>query len=274
MPAGLRPWSAYFYPLRDDVLFSGNDSPLAKYDALSKKRSSPPAVPSQAQKWEQASWQQYRRNSQSWEGRCHAWAFASVLAKEPKRPRTLNGVRFEVADQKALLLLTHEAVEIERYHGVNYEPGPDADGNDPWPDEFHRFLQAELYEGKRAFVMDSDPGVAIWNYPGDSGTSEIQADPSDPRRLHVRTLLIAKNSFDRSSAGSTSPDLFKAFEYTYDLVGNPRPDGSLDVVCGEWTGDSRKKQRPDYLIPMPQPVKRQSANPEINPALVDEILGG
>lgn len=276
VPQKNRPWSSYFFPVKDPLLFGDSqgavisDSPLGKYDLYSRKRDAGGAK--QAAAWEKSAWERGGRDAQGWEGLCNAWAFASLLGPAPLAPRTLLGVTFSVGDQKALLLKTYETSVVERHYGTNFEPGPDADWNRIYPEEFHRLIQVELYQGRRPFIMDADPTPEIWNYPVWYGRSEINADASDPLRVHVVTQLVAAGMLERRLRDSTESPVHP-FEYTYDLIGNPRGDGTLEVVYGEWTGDSLRKSHPNYLIPLPQRLVRGSANPEIDPALVDEILG-
>ena len=63
------------------------------------------------------------------------------------------------------------------------------------------------------------------------------------------------------------------FEYTYDLFGRWQADGTFHVEYGEWTGDSRD-YHPDFVTVLPEPMKRKSRNPEVDPAVVDNILAG
>ncbi len=276
VPESKRPWSAYYYPLKDTALFGdgqGNlakDSPLAKYDQYSVRRT--PAVPKQAAAWERDTWQKGGREAQGWEGLCNAWAFASLLSPAPLASRTVMGITFSVGDQKALLLKTYESTEALVHYGRNFEAGPDADWNVVYPEEFHRFLQVQLFEKKQPFIMDADATGQIWNYPVHYARTEVTADPHDPGRVHVRAQVLASGMLERRYRDSIEVPAHP-FEYTYDLVGNPRSDGTLDVVYGEWKGDSYSKMHPNYLIPMPQELQRASANPEIDTGLVDEILG-
>ena len=45
---------------------------------------------------------------EGWWGSCHAWVPASMLEKEPLEAVNFNGVRFEVSDIKALLILLYD----------------------------------------------------------------------------------------------------------------------------------------------------------------------
>lgn len=46
---------------------------------------------------------------EQWWGTCHAWVPASILEKEPLEAVEYHGVRFEVSDIKALLMLTYDS---------------------------------------------------------------------------------------------------------------------------------------------------------------------
>ena len=82
-----RPWSGYWFPLKDDILIAasprnGGQPPLDKYDkyameALGKATTS---VQEEIQKF------LYNPMAENWEGRCGAWAIASVMEPEPVLP--------------------------------------------------------------------------------------------------------------------------------------------------------------------------------------------
>ena len=68
--------------------------------------------------------------------------------------------------------------------------------------------------------------------------------------------------------------------YSYDLFGNLRPDGSLEVVYGTWTDTmdgpipvSSLRFHPDFVSIMPKTKKLGSRNSKIDPEIVREILG-
>ncbi len=271
----LKPWSSYFFPLRDPILFGDergeptSDSPLAKFDSALKRARLSEGSATQEEK---QAWDLGGRWASSWEGLCHAWAFASLLEREPREARTWQGVTFSVADQKALLLKTYELAQPEVHYGVNFRVGPDADWTAIHAEEFHRFVQAELFEKGNPFIMDSDPTDQIWNYPVWYARSDYRVDAADATRVHVTTRLAAAGLWDRSERDRTGSALHP-FEYTYDLIGAPAADGFVEVVYGEWTGNSYRLAHPNYLIPMPQKLKRESLNRYLSPQRVDQVLG-
>lgn len=271
----LKPWSSYFFPLRDPILFGDErgepvaDSSLVKFDTALKRAR---VFDGSAAQEEKQAWELGGRWASSWEGLCHAWAFASLSEPEPREARTWQGVTFSVADQKALLLKTYELAQPEIHYGVNFRVGPDADWTAIHAEEFHRFVQAELLEKGNPFIMDSDPTDQIWNYPVWYARSEYRVDAADPTRVHVTTRLAAAGLWDRSERDRTGSALHP-FEYTYDLIGAPTGDGFVEVVYGEWTGNSYRLAHPNYLIPMPQNLKRESLNRYLTPQRVDQVLG-
>jgi hypothetical protein len=266
--ASITPWSSYWFPFRDDFLFaprSGQGSPLQRHDAYTAR----------ALGWSTTATTYehdhlYDNQAESWAGRCGAWALASILAPEPRTPLTRNGVYFRVSDQKGLLIETFDQVTGLTQIGVRYEGRWDDDYADIYPNDFHRVLQAELIQGKRPIIIDSDAGIEVWHQPLYKVTTTIQRDSSRGDLVHVSTFVTGASAHvaDIDFTGT----LDEKREYTYDLHGS-WSHGSFDVTSGEWTDRSRW-DHPDYVILMPQTVQRSSTNPEVVVSAVDQILGG
>jgi hypothetical protein len=157
------PWSSWWFPLNDDYLFQqrGNEkSTLERYDAyvsLAQRRNS------RSVDFERNNF--YQPHAVAWAGLCDAWAIASIMEPEPKVPLTAAGVTFRVSDLKALVLKTYEAVDSLHIYGQRYEGKWDSVYEDIYPDQFHRFMQAELFQKKLPFTMDYDGGIEVWNTP-------------------------------------------------------------------------------------------------------------
>jgi hypothetical protein len=225
----------------------------------------------------------YDPKAKLWEGLCDAWSLASILSPEPKNPVVVsaNGtdVEFTVADLKALQLMTYEAVDDSslKYYGQKFT------GNsegwvyiDIFPEQFHRFLEVELFQNKRPFIMDHDPGVEVWNNPIFKANYTMEKIPNQPNAVFVRTWVYA---------AEVSPEAQKNFvgtrevvrEYNYILTGDLGPDGNLVVKSGYWVigpdGVDSRKDHPDNLIRVdPEKIVRKSWNPEIDVKAVDSIL--
>ncbi len=112
--------------------------------------------------------------AQGWWGLCHAWAPAALLEPEPQHAVTVGGVRFEVADIKALIVTVYDrnnammvggrcnAEMID--HDVN---GSDANTEcmDVNPGTLHVVLTNFLGLNDLALVEDRTAGRQVWNQP-------------------------------------------------------------------------------------------------------------
>jgi hypothetical protein len=292
--ADQRPWSSYWYPVNDDILVEGSrrnggQATLDKYDRYSKGQfgKASTAVAEEKRKW------LYNPRAANWEGRCGAWAIASVLEPEPVLP--INGVKvpgsdvtFYTRDVKALLIKSYERVDNDAFRrfGQPYfgEAGEGSQNiEDIYPDQFHRVMQAELFERGRPFIMDDSASVEVWNTPVWQVITTITRDAGDPRVMHVFTRAKGtQSSLTTPDYASTHPVppggrqlvVDKVYEYTYDLYGISQADGSLLVQYGKWTGDSLKSH-PDWVLSLPErgvKVKHASANEQLELSVIEDIL--
>jgi len=285
------PWSSWWYPKNSDFLFKESEpasfierfwtaiqpakapvSTLAKYDMLHGTKAAEFAR------------KKFDPKANSWEGLCDAWSLAAVLSPEPKHPVTVSvggvNVEFSVADLKALLLMTYEAVDDSevKYYGQKFT------GNsegwvyiDVFPEQFHRLLEVELFGNKRPFILDHDPGVEVWTNPVFKANYAISAMPNQPNAVFVRTWVYAAEvslETDKNFVGTREV----VREYDYVLTGDITPDNTLVVNSGYWVagpdGVDSRKDHPDYLIRIVDgsKVERKSWNPEINVKAVDELV--
>lgn len=268
-----RPWSSYWFPKKDSVLFSprgGERSPLEKYDQYVQrvrgKRSG-------AALFEESVFDP--ATADSWDGLCDAWAVASILEPEPTREAIFSGIRWSVLDLKALAVKSYERLpdSAKSYFGQGYRFEGRDEYQDLYPDQFHRLVQALLVESGRAFVIDKDPGIQVWNTPVSGAVFKITRDEEDPHLFHVHLhLLGASPSFTELAPLGTN-DFW--LEYTYDLYGNDQPDGTFKVEYGVWTGNS-VDFHPDFATVLPDPregqIQHWSLNPELDSEVVAEIL--
>ena len=117
----------------------------------------------------------------TWWGICHAWAPASILLPEPKKPVTLNGVTFKVQDIKALVTLVHNSTttkfvslrcdtDAQGTPGINFDnygrpAGGDASCRDTNPGTYHVLLTNYLGKQGASFVEDRTFDDEVWNQP-------------------------------------------------------------------------------------------------------------
>jgi len=268
--AKIKPWSSYWFPHSDTSLYepingSSEPSPLQKYDTWSKKAKK---TDTSAAAYEKSAME--NREADSWAGLCNAWSKASVMEKEPafRKPVEFDGVKFSSFDLKALIIKTFDNTVGFRNYGTRFNGERGDDFNDIYPDQFHRFIQAELFEKGKPFIMDRDPGIQVWNYPVYKADVTLARDPSNPNVMHVRTTLATAGTRDDTNFLGTWQ---VNYDYYYDLYGIPQPDGSFEVHSGAWTGASMDNH-PDFVTAIPEKTVRQSDNPQLKTEWVDEII--
>jgi hypothetical protein len=260
---GVRPWSAYWFPL------SGTESraALAKYDRVSGRRSAA---------WFDAERASADRPPLPWEGRCDAWAMASLLIPEPGAPISIGGTTFEIADQQALWihafedLATHSRVIL----GDRNQGDGTSDFNDLLPMEFHKILEQVLRIENRAFILDRDPKPPIWNTPIWGARWEIR-----PATGHSGWMTVSTDLYGVLPLESFEPRLEElpvrrtvVLHYDYRLRVEPTRSGAFRVVDSEWSGPSRY-DHPDFVtLPKPGSIEHRSHNPEIDPAWLEQHL--
>lgn len=265
-----RPWSSWWYPVRDSYLFESTppgNSPLEKYDRWIHQNQQ--EVPRESHAAEYEKKKLYDPNAGPWEGLCNAWSAASLLMPEPVSPVTSQGVTFSVGDLKALIVKNFERVEGLRQYGQRFNGDRIGVFDDIYPEQFHRVLISELFEKKHPLILDKDPGLPVWNTPVWKAHSRLTHDTSDPRVMHVTTWIFGGSPFVESYdyVGTLSVIL----EYTYDLYGELTQEGAFKVMGGVWTGSSLD-DHPDFVTVIPENAKHSSSNPEIRWDDVQEIL--
>ncbi len=284
--AARKPWSSWWYPKKEDYLFKdleGRASALSKYDAFRRRRTDSARRASLASAADYAR-RNYRADALAWEGLCDAWSLASIDAPEPARAARVSvgdtRYAFGVGELKGLLLMTYEAVEEKDllYYGQKFTG--DHRGwihPDVFPEQFHRFVQAQIFERREAFVMDHDPGPEVWSVPVFKANYTLEAVANDPNAVFVRTWLFSAaptQSQDRDLVGTT--EVIR--EYAYVLRGTRDANGNLVINSGYWTqspsGVDSRRNHPDFFVRIPsgRPLPRRSWNPGIDNATVDEIL--
>jgi hypothetical protein len=266
--SSINPWSGPWYALADDYLFQGAHSPLQKYDAYAQKVH---GIKTAAAEFERKHF--YRPEGESWSGRCDAWAIVSVMEPEPKldHPVVLDGIEFTQGDLKALLTLSYEELDGVEQFGQRYNGDFQSLPSDIYPEQFHKILKIELEQKKRPFIIDKDPGIAVWNAPVYAAYIKIKKSTENPNVLNVETGLRVGQPHDPSMGYESDIQGNVVIELTYDLIGIPLSDGTFRVIYGVWTGLS-ERHHPDFVWILPQSKSRRSLNSEIRNEIVDEII--
>lgn len=266
-----KPWSAWWLPRNSKYLFegsNGNPSPLEKYDQYARKKHN---RATEAAKYEKK--ELYDEYAIVWEGACHAWATASLIEKEPIQPVEREGIKFSVGDQKALLVKSYENTKGKVEYGQRFNGTRGNRYEDIFPDQFHRFVQVEMFEKKKPFILDKDAGIAVWNTPVWSASFTIQKSSADPNRMHVRAELMGADPWVQPDFVGTRPILLT---YYYDLIGFEGANGEFFVDYGEWKsvgGVDSTLMHPDYVIAVPDAAEHMSRNSHLHNELIKEIIG-
>jgi hypothetical protein len=265
------PWSGDYFASNQTTLFQGpgeTQAPLQKYDAWVR-----------AIHDEEGGAAEFERQflyvpaDDSSQGRCDAFAKASIMEPEPTTSVKVDGYDFTVGDQKALLVEAYSDAEGFPTFGTRDRGDGLEDPNEIYPDQFHRVLQAELIEKGQPFIVDKHLNGEVWNLPIYQADVRVQADRANPNVFHVTTYLGAAwyVTGDPNYVGTSLKVIDPA--YTYDLYGLPQGDGSLEIYWGAWTGRSQRIH-PDFVVTKPpaSAVKLKSLNEKINVDYVEEIL--
>lgn len=277
-----RPWSAWWYPKYEKTLFENlpAESTLEKYDRYRNHYyqivglGRPPNLATSIER------SQFNARSLSWEGLCNAWAFVSLLRPEPNKVLLAGIVKFDIADQKALLMKTYEGILDSQIDVYGQKFNGDHDGwihPDPFPDQFHRFIEEMLINRKKAFIMDHDAGIEIWNVPVYKANYQILPIADRDDAVQVRMWLYSAMPLRKEQMYETGlKETIR--EYHYVLFGKPLPNGLLEIESGVWiigpNGTDSRKSHPDYFITIPNraELNRESFNPAIESKLIDQLF--
>ena len=247
------PWSGYWWP----HFRGGLEAPALKYDQATGKQAAP---------WERTHHPAKDRITglpvPQWYGFCHAWAAAAVMEREPRTPVSYaaagrSPTDFTVGDLKGLLTACHAQDVANVYGGRNEGTGPD---NDIAPDELWRLLKLYIQQQHIPLIVDTDPGVQVWNYP-------------------IYSYRVVFNPVDRSGTNNCVLEIFMADDAVGpDYLGSKlryerygftcRMSGSNVIAgSGKWTNPNH---HPDFAW---YPYLAVGENPEIDYAAVKKILG-
>ncbi|MBF0362375.1 MAG: hypothetical protein HQK49_15265 [Oligoflexia bacterium] len=267
------PWSSYWFPTKDPILFKDENSALRKYDRFVEFVTG--KNPESARYHEEML---FNRDAVSWSGLCTTWSLASIMEIEPKESVSFkidhdNVLEFSSGDLKALLIQSYTKVEQKKedIFGQRFDGVYDSIYADIFPMQFHRLLQAELFDKKLPIIIDTDAGIEVWNSPIWYAKVKIVADSVLSTLVHVTTdVYYTSDKVTYNFRGAKS----EWRRYTYDLKGSRMIDGQLLVDEGVWTGNSIS-DHPDYVRIKPsQKIIKASFNEKIDPKMVELILKG
>jgi hypothetical protein len=217
-----------------------------------------------SQDWER----QHKSNSASWAGHCQAWAAASILSREPPAGGVNRaGIHFGQDALEGLVTSMYEVPEVAGFWGQRYD-GPQSgqsaydDLNPAWMDFLLRYY---VTDHGSSFIMDTDPGAPVWNFPV-AGYEQQKTQNADGS-VRVKTDVW----FRSPSAGVSGYDANSFFKKTYEYDLWNTADGKSST--GRWVS----ADHPDFAW---APGKGQASdghgnlrNPRLDPKIVEEILG-
>jgi hypothetical protein len=151
------PWVGYWFP----YTAGGVVASAQKYDAAYGAEH-----PSLAQ-WEVGNHGAGHPQLESWFGHCNGWAASSLSVLEPREPKMINGVQFDVADQKALLAESWLEFSGD-FIGTRVMDEGDTGSTAFWdiaPAQFHLILANLTGKQARGLILDRHTGWEIWNQP-------------------------------------------------------------------------------------------------------------
>ncbi len=238
-----------------------------------------------------------RDGVETWFGLCHAWAPAALLEKEPQRAVTHNGIRFEVSDIKALLIMQYDRPAAYMIGGRCNDKEVDRDENGRITDPqcrdtnagtWHVVMANFLGIMKRAILEDRTYDYEVWNQPVlefkvnsmDEVTEREAMDaldvPAETEKYPYNDRAVkwfkvnATSFYITESQPSKEPFTDQISTYvrkdTYDYILEVDADGKIHG--GEWIGASRQNH-PDFLW---LPTATRGGNPHIDTDLVRTLL--
>lgn len=174
------PWLGYWWPYTaSGIANSGNgvwrdeksQGPADKYDEAYirylKKQNMPEKDYERLASWERARHGPGLVSVASWWGHCNGWAAAALMVPEPREAKLIEGVKFEVRDQKALL--TESWMEFSGdFVGNRVNDAGDFSSGDFWdvvPAQFHLLLTNVVGRQNRGLILDRYTGDEVWNQP-------------------------------------------------------------------------------------------------------------
>lgn len=216
-----------------------------------------------------------------WWGTCHAWVPASILEKEPLEAVEYHGVRFEVSDIKALLMLKYDSSRQLAVGDRCLEEDPKRDLNGRIINTdcrninagtFHLLLSNLVGVMGRSLGEDRMNGAQVWNHPilgyqvierrelsrdeasarlGQQGGGSYYFNEQASRFMYLKTrveyLTESEPSAEPWRSSITEWTRVDTYEYVLEL------DQQGAVIGGEWIaqrdehGEWLASDRPDYL---------------------------
>jgi hypothetical protein len=254
-----KPWSSWWWPsYRGEIFDNGGAglAPLEKMDLVLKRKF---RVNSKAAQYEENNL--FDSRAAGWSGLCDAWSIASISKPEPTKELVINKIKFNIEDQKALILKSYESSTSYSIFGQRNNAQWDSVYADIYPEELLRFIQYHLIEGKKPFIIDSDASPEVWTKP--VYKVQLKMTPiilDEEEMLEVKMWLhMASHDVDKSFVGLKT--IVK--KYTFNLKVKSLRAQKVEVISGYWTDRSRW-DHPDYVLLLNDTIEKKSLNQEFN----------
>jgi len=240
---------------------------------------------------------------ESWWGSCHAWTPAAILEPEPLEAVTVNGVRFEPSDVKALLILLYDEsrqIAVGDRCTLTNQPR-DASGRiidnacrNTNAGAFHLLVSNLLGMQGRAFAEDRVADAEVWNQPLTGYRVLAQREVTLAEAL-ARLGLPAGDKYPFNADAKRFVDVTAELDYIVESYPSTQPstphldqltrhdryqyilelDANGAVIGGEWiaaktAGTYARNDRPDYLwLPL---GPGRNPNPYVRADVVRDLL--
>lgn len=189
----------------------------------------------------------------SWEGHCDGWSAAAIREDEPTTTRILNGIEFDLNDQKGLLTATWKdyVVDKKEWFPINQSAAK----------LFHDTLTQYIKDKGKPIVMDiytDEPGdEQVWNHPAYGYWKIWYGNPSGT--VYYTTRVYFKTD-GWSPGGTGTPDTYRTYKYYINYA-----DGTSGFIYpSKW---------PDLMwYPTERKDPVQTANPCVTYDTVKEIV--
>jgi hypothetical protein len=242
-----QPWSGHWYPFSQNSIYSGENSPLHKFDKLVNKL----GYESSSQKHEEEIHSYF--NASSWEGLCDAWSLASVTTPEPQKPLATKEINFTIADLKALITYASLKRSYIQY-GITYKGNHETDGTyqDIRPEAFHKIVTSIIGEENRPIIIDDMSGVQVWNKPMFRYRWLIENDTQYKNAVKITGYPWLIKERNKETDKKTSTEDIISPVYYYRLFFDPETkdkDGRFLVIASQWIGSSQKDHPDNVKVP-------------------------
>lgn len=290
------PWAGYWFPYSTN----GVASAASKYDQ---------ATGQGAASWERGNHGLGLGEVADWWGHCNGWAAAATLVPEPREPRTIEGIVFDVADRKALLTEMFMEVTGDFLGSRVNNPGDfgSSDFEDVHPAQFFLVVTSIMGSQGRSVIVDRYTGHEVWNHPLVAYSTQpvtpadyLGPDPRFPNvhRVNVTTTMywvednVEPDTLTPAFDPANPAPVFQSRELRYELWLDAPPvfdasgqiQSSGDVILttqgnvtagGEWKNSSLASvnSHPDYIwIPTAAAASSGYKNPRLDDGWVSSNM--